>query len=49
MINAALEKRIVIDGLIKKRALKHMNKIAENLRKTIINKNFTKLNYFSTK
>ena len=42
MINAALEKRIVIDGLIKKRALKHINKIAEKLRKTIINKNFSK-------
>ena len=48
MINAALKKRMVIDGLIKKRALKHINKIAEKLRKTIINKNFSKLNYFST-
>ena len=47
MINAALKKRIVIDGFIKKRALKHICKIAEKLRKTIINKNYSKINYFS--
>ena len=48
MINAALKKRIVIDGLIKKRALKHICKIAEKLRKTIISKNYSRINYFST-
>ena len=47
MINAALKKRIVIDGLIKKRALKHICKIAEKLRKTIISKNYSRINYFS--
>ena len=47
MISAALKKRIVIDGFIKKRALKHISKIAEKLRKTIINKNYSKINYFS--
>ena len=47
MINAALKKRIVIDGLIKKRALKHIAKIAEKLRRTIINKNYSKINYLT--
>ena len=47
MINAALKKRIVIDGLIKKRALKHIAKIAEKLRRAIINKNYSKMNYLT--
>ena len=47
MINAALKKRIVIDGLIKKRALKHIAKIAEKLRRAIINKNYSKINYLT--
>ena len=46
MINAAKKKRIVIDGLIKKRALKHIAKIAEKTRKLIITNNYSKLNYF---
>ena len=45
LINAAKKKRIVIDGLIKKRALKHIIKIAEKLRKAVINKNYSNLNY----
>ena len=45
MINAAKKKRIVIDGLIKKRALKHIAKIAEKLRKAVINNNYSKLDY----
>ena len=45
LINAAKKKRIVIDGLIKKRALKHVVKIAEKAKKTIINNNYSKLNY----
>ena len=45
MINAAKQKRIVIDGLIKKRALKHIYKIAEKLRKKIKNSNYSKMNY----
>ena len=48
MINAAKKKRIVLDGLIKKRALKHIAKIAEKARKTIINKNYTNLNFNET-
>jgi len=32
MINAAKKKRIVIDGIVKKRALKHIFKIAGKLR-----------------
>ena len=45
MISAAKQKRIVIDGLIKKRALKHIYKIAQKLRKKIINSNFSKMNF----
>ena len=45
MINAAKKKRIVIDGLIKKRALKHIAKIAEKLKKSVINNNYSKLDY----
>ena len=45
MINAAKKKRIVIDGLIKKRALKHIFKIAGKLRKAIISKNYSKLDF----
>ena len=46
MINAAKKKRIVIDGLIKKRALKHIAKIAEKTRKIIVANNYSKYNYF---
>ena len=46
MINAAKKKRIVIDGLIKKRALKHIAKIAEKTRKIIIANSYSKYNYF---
>ena len=45
MINAAKKKRIVIDGLIKKRALKHIFKIAGKLRKAILTKNNSKLDF----
>ena len=45
LISAAKKKRIVIDGLIKKRALKHIAKIAEKARKVIISNNYSKLNY----
>ena len=48
LINAAKKKRIVLDGLIKKRALKHIAKIAEKTRKTIINKNYSNLNFNET-
>ena len=44
-INAAKKKRIVIDGLIKKRALKHIEKIAEKTRKNIISYNYSNFNY----
>ena len=46
MISAAKKKRIVIDGLIKKRALKHVVKIAEKAKKVIIANNYSKLNYY---
>ena len=46
LIRAAKKKRIVIDGLIKKRALKHIEKIAEKTRKNIISRDYSKLNYF---
>ena len=46
LISAAKKKRIVIDGLIKKRALKHISKIAEKARKAIITNNYSKLNYY---
>ena len=48
LICAAKKKRIVLDGLIKKRALKHIFKIAEKTRKTLINKNYTNLNFYET-
>ena len=48
MINAAKKKRIVFDGLIKKRALKHIAKIAEKVRKAVINNNYSKLDYLNT-
>ena len=44
-IYAAKKKRIVLDGLIKKRALKHIAKIAEKTKKTIIKKSYQNLNY----
>ena len=44
-INAAKKKRIVLDGLIKKRALKHIAKIADKTTKTIINKKYSNLNF----
>ena len=43
-LNAAKKKRIVVDGLIKKKALKHISKIAEKVRKAIIKKNLQNLN-----
>ena len=46
LISAAKKKRIVIDGLIKKRALKHVVKIAEKAKKAIIANNYSKLNYY---
>ena len=46
LINAAKKKRIVVDGLIKKRALKHIIKITEKARKAIIYNNYSKLNYY---
>ena len=45
MINAAKKKRIAIDGLIKKRALKHIAKIAGKTRKAIITKNYSKYDF----
>ena len=45
MINAAKKKRIVIDGLIKKRALKHIAKIAAKLRSAVISNNYSKLDF----
>ena len=45
LINAAKKKRIVVDGLIKKRALKHISKIAEKVKKTIINKNYSNYDF----
>ena len=44
-INAAKKKRIVLDGLIKKRSLKHIAKISEKVLKMIINKNYGNLNF----
>ena len=46
LISAAKKKRIVTDGLIKKRALKHVIKIAEKAKKAIITNNYSKLNYY---
>ncbi len=48
LINAAKKNRIVVDGLIKKRALKHIAKIAEKVKKTIIIKNYQNLNFNKT-
>ena len=47
-VKASKKKRIVVDGLIKKRSLKHIAKIAEKIRKTIINKNYQNLNFNET-
>ena len=47
-ITAAKKKRIVIDGLIKKRALKHIAKISEKACKKLINKKFASLNFNET-
>ena len=47
-INAAKKKRIVVDGLIKKRALEHIKKIADKVKKSIINKNFSNLKFNET-
>ena len=46
LINAAKKKRIVTDGLIKKRALKHVIKIAEKANKALIVNNYSRLNYY---
>ena len=48
LISAAKKKRIVLDGLIKKRALKHIAKIAENTKKAIIDNNYKNLNFYET-
>ena len=47
-INAAKKKRIVVDGLIKKRALEHIKKIAGKVKKSIINKKLSNLNFNET-
>jgi hypothetical protein len=48
LISAAKKKRIVLDGLIKKRALKHIFKIAEKTRKELIKQNYKDLNFYET-
>ena len=48
LLNASKKKRIVVDGLIKKRALKHIAKIADKIRKAIIYKNYSNLNFNET-
>ena len=48
LICAAKKKRIIIDGLIKKRALKHIFKIAEKTGKAIINNNYKNLNFYES-
>ena len=48
LISATKKKRIVLDGLIKKRALKHIAKIAENTKKAIIDNNYKNLNFYET-
>ena len=48
LISAAKKKRIVLDGLIKKRALKHIFKIAEKTRKQLIKQNYKDLNFYET-
>ena len=47
-ISAGKKKRIVFDGLIKKRALKHIAKIAEKTRKSIIKKNYKNFKFYET-
>ena len=47
MINAAKKKRIVIDGLIKKKALKHISKIANLIKKNIITNNYSKTEFYN--
>ena len=47
MINAAKSKRIVIDGLIKKKALKHIAKIAQKVKKHIGENNYSKLDFYN--
>ena len=47
-MNASKKKRIVIDGLIKKKALKHIKKIAEKSSKTIIKNSYSNLNFNET-
>jgi hypothetical protein len=47
-LNSVKKKRIVIDGLIKKRALEHIKKIAEKVKKTIISKNYSNLKFNET-
>ena len=44
-ISAAKKKRIVLDGLIKKRALKHIFKIAKKAKTIIEAKNYSNMNY----
>ena len=46
LISVAKKKRIVIDGLIKKRALKQIAKIAEKAKKNIISNGYSKFNYY---
>ena len=48
LLSAAKKKRIVVDGLIKKKSLKHISKISEKLRKAIINKNYSDLKFNET-
>ena len=48
LISAAKKKRIVVDGLIKKRALKNICKIAEKTKKNIIKKNISNFNFYET-
>ena len=45
---AAKKKRIVLDGLIKKRALKHIAKIAEKARKVMVKNKYSNLNFNET-
>jgi hypothetical protein len=47
-LNSVKKKRIVIDGLIKKRALEYIKKIAEKIKKVIINKNYSNLKFNAT-
>jgi hypothetical protein len=47
-LNTVKKRRIVIDGLIKKRALEYIKKIAEKIKKVIINKNYSNLKFNAT-